>query len=63
MGLGYIAPGKNADAMAFAREVTKHIKDAFKREVHIRIAIGGNPNRIAFSSRYADLADFESAMA
>ena len=56
-----IAPGKNAEAMAFAHKVTKYIKDAFKRDVKISMPIGGNPNRIAFSSRYADLAEFESA--
>jgi hypothetical protein len=56
-----IAPGKNPDAMAFAHKITKYIKDTFKRDIHISMPIGGNPNRIAFSSRYADLAEFESA--
>ncbi len=56
-----IAPGKNADAIAFAHKVTQYVKDKFKRDIHISMPIGGNPNRIAFSSRYADLAEFESA--
>jgi len=55
-----IAPGKNADAIAFAHKATQYTKDKFKRDTQISIPIGGNPNRIAFSSRYADLAEFES---
>ena len=55
-----IAPGKNADAMAFAHKVTQYVKDKFKRDTHISMPIGGNPNRIAFAARYKDLAEYEA---
>jgi|SRR5271166_1144098 len=57
-----IAPGKNADAIAIAHNITKYIKDRFKRDVRMSMPIGGNPNRIAFASTYADLAELESAI-
>lgn len=57
-----IAPGKNVEAMAFAHQVIKLIKDKFGIIVHVSMPIGGNPHRIAWVSTYADLGEFEAAM-
>ena len=56
-----IAPGRNASAMAFAREVTAYLKGASGMELEILVPIGGNPNRITWTSRYADLAAYDNA--
>ncbi len=36
------------------------MKEAYKVELEISLPIGGNPQRIAWSSRYKDLAAFDA---
>jgi len=57
---GAIAPGKGAGAFAFAQKVAAYWKDNFHQELELRRPIGGNPNRIAFTSTYKDLAAFDA---
>ena len=51
-----IAPGKTGAMMAFAKEMSTYIKSHFGVELTVLTPIGGNPQRIAWSSRYQDLA-------
>jgi len=51
-----IAPGKTGDAIAFANQVAKHIKDKHGTALEMLMPIGGNPNRIAWHARYESLA-------
>jgi len=56
-----IAPGKTASAMAFAHQVSAYLKSTYGIELEVLMPIGGNPNRIGWSTRYADLATMEVA--
>ena len=56
-----IAPGKAAEAMAFAQQVTKLVKDKFGVELRTSVPIGGNPDRIAFVTTYPSMAELETA--
>ncbi len=58
---GAIAPGKGAAAFAFAQKIVDYWRSNYDREIEILRPIGGNPNRIAFVSRYRDLAEFDAA--
>ena len=58
-----IAPGKDAAAIAFAREALAHLKKNYDVEGELLRPIGGNPQRIAWSLQYKDLAEFERARA
>ncbi len=55
-----IAPGKTTNAIAFAHQIAAYMKEAYKVELEISLPIGGNPQRIAWSSRYKDLAAFDA---
>lgn len=55
-----VAPGKTADAMAFAHAIAKLIKEKVGSDLRINVPIGGNPNRIAFVTVYASLSEFEA---
>lgn len=55
-----VQAGKMGGAMAFAHEISSYIKDAYGLQVETAIPVGGNPNRIGWSSRYADLAAMEA---
>ena len=57
-----IAPGKLANTLAFAKEVAAHITATTGTEVSIALPVGGNPNRIAWSTRHNSLADFDTMM-
>jgi hypothetical protein len=57
-----IAPGRLASTMTFAREVVAHITATTGAEVSVALPIGGNPNRIAWSTRHDSLADFDTMM-
>jgi hypothetical protein len=54
-----IAAGKTATAIAFAHEISAYMKEAYGLELEILLPIGGNPQRIAWSTRYKDLAAFD----
>ena len=55
-----IAPGKTSSAIKFAHEIAAYMKEAYKVELEILLPIGGNPQRIAWSTRYKDLAAFDA---
>jgi hypothetical protein len=55
-----VAPGKLADAMAFNQQVTKLAKDKFGLDVQASIPIGGNPSRMAWTTSYPSLAEFDA---
>ncbi len=55
-----IAPGKTATALGFAREVSAHMKASYGVEIEVLRPIGGNPQRVAWTARYKDLAAMES---
>jgi len=57
---GSIAQGKTADALAFASLITKLIKDKHGITIQWLVPVGGNPNRIAFTSNYESLAAWET---
>jgi len=61
--IGKIAPGKTAGAVAFAHEISAYMKDAYKVDLEVMMPIGGNPQRIAWSARYQDLAAFDAVSA
>jgi hypothetical protein len=58
-----IAGGKIGSAVAFAHEIASYVKDKHGLELEVLMPIGGNPNRIAWSSRYNSLADLEAMTA
>jgi hypothetical protein len=55
-----IAPGKTPSAIAFAHEIAAYMKEAYKVELEVLLPIGGNPQRIAWSARYKDLAAMDA---
>ena len=55
-----IAPGKTAVAIRFAHEIAAYSKSAFDVQLEVLSPIGGNPQRIAWSARYKDLAAMEA---
>lgn len=58
-----IAPGKTASAIAFAHEISAYLKTSVGVELEVLMPIGGNPNRIGWSTRYKDLAELEATTA
>jgi hypothetical protein len=57
-----ILPGKLTSAVATAKQLAVHFKDLTGVEASVSMPIGGNPNRIGWTSRYANLAALEAAM-
>lgn len=51
-----VAPGKMGNAVAFAHEICTYMKSAHKLDLEVLLPIGGNPQRIAWSTHDADLA-------
>jgi hypothetical protein len=58
-----IAPGKTREAMAFAVQIAKLVKDKYGITIEIRLPVGGNPNRIAWHARYESLAEWDISQA
>ncbi len=54
-----IAPGKTVGAIGFAHQVAAYLKASAGIELEVLMPIGGNPNRITWSGRYPNLAEFE----
>jgi hypothetical protein len=54
-----IAAGKTPSAIAFAHEIAAYMKEAYKLELEVMLPVGGNPQRIAWTTRYKDLAAFD----
>ncbi len=55
-----IAAGKTASAIGFAHEIAAYMKDAYSLQLEILLPVGGNPQRIAWSTRYKDLAALDT---
>lgn len=55
-----IAPGKTASALGFAHEIAAYMKSTYGVDLEVLLPIGGNPQRIAWSTRYKDLAALEA---
>ena len=57
------APGKTGDAIAFANQIAKYIKEKYGTTFELLMPIGGNPNRIAWHARYESLVQLEALTA
>ncbi len=55
-----IAPGKVPDALAFAREISAYVEKSTGQVLHVGVPIGGNPNRVGWSTSYESLAAMEA---
>ena len=55
-----IAPGKVPNALAFAHEIARHIEKTTGQVLHVGVPIGGNPNRVGWSTSYESLAALET---
>jgi hypothetical protein len=55
-----IKPGKDMAAMGFAKEMVGYLKSKYQIDTELLRPVGGNPQRIAWSSRYADLAALDA---
>ncbi len=55
-----ITPGKTAAAIAFGKEIAAHMKNTYHVELEMLVPVGGNPQRLAWSARYADLAALDA---
>lgn len=58
-----VLPGKTRAAIGFAHEVAAYMKSAYGVDLEVLRPIGGNPQRIAWSARYKDLAALEAVNA
>lgn len=58
-----VAPGKLADALAFAKQISAFIKKQYGVELQVMMPVGGNPHRIAWRSEYASLGSMEEFQA
>jgi hypothetical protein len=58
-----IAPGKTGDAIAFANQIGKHIKENYGVTIELLMPVGGNPNRMAWHAHYESLAQLEALAA
>jgi len=58
-----IAPGKTGDAIVFANQVSKYIKEKYGTTLELLMPVGGNPNRIAWQARYQNLGEWEALSA
>lgn len=54
-----IAPGQTLSAMVFAREIVGYIKKTTGVQLEVMVPVGGNPNRVAWTTRYENLGSFE----
>ena len=57
---GAIAPGKTAEALTFAHQISKLIKEKHGVTIELLVPVGGNPGRIAWRSAYESLAQWEA---
>lgn len=58
----FIAPGKQAEALAFAQQIAKLVEKITSYKVGVSIPVGGNPFRVAWVLSLPDLAAVESSM-
>lgn len=55
-----IAPGKTGAALTFAKEIAAYMKGSYGVELEVLRPIGGNPQRVAWATRYPNLAALET---
>ena len=55
-----VKPGKQVAAMTFAKEISAFLKSSYHLDVEVLRPVGGNPQRIAWSTRHADMAAMET---
>ncbi|MEO8249512.1 MAG: hypothetical protein ABI589_09085 [Burkholderiales bacterium] len=55
-----IKPGKTPAAMGFAKQIAAFLKDGYQIDCEVLTPVGGNPQRVAWSIRYADLGAMET---
>jgi len=55
-----VRPGKHVAAMGFAKEISAFLKDSYHLDMEVLRPVGGNPYRIAWSTRHADMAAMEA---
>ncbi len=55
-----VKPGKTGAAMMFAKEIAAYLKSSHGVELEVLRPIGGNPQRVAWSARHADMATMEA---
>ena len=55
-----VKPGKQGAAVTFAKEISAFLKASYHLDMEILRPVGGNPQRIAWSARYADMAAMET---
>ena len=58
-----VKPGKQVAAMTFAKEIAAYFKSNHHVDMEVLRPIGGNPQRIAWSTRYPDMATMETLSA
>ena len=57
-----IAPGKLTSSLAFAKEIAAYITATTGATLSVAMPIGGNPNRVGWSTSFESLADFDAMM-
>jgi hypothetical protein len=58
-----IAPGKVADALAFAGEVIEYLGSAYGQKMQLMVPVGGNPHRLCWYTSYESLGEMEKFQA
>jgi len=58
-----IAPAKTPNAVAFARQMAKYLREKHGATLEVLMPVGGNPLRIAWRGQYESLAQWESLTA
>ncbi len=53
-------PGKLASAQAFAAEAVAYAKAKHGQDLVVSMPVGGNPNRIRWSTQFSSLAAYET---
>src|SRR3954469_1792095 len=58
-----VAPGKVAEAMAFAGEMIDYLGTSHGQKMQLMLPIGGNPHRLCWYTSYDSLAEMEKFQA
>jgi hypothetical protein len=58
-----VAPGKMADALAFAGEMNEYLSSAHGQKMQLMMPVGGNPHRLCWYTSYENLAAMEHFVA
>jgi hypothetical protein len=56
-------PARSGEAIACAHEIARHMQGTYGIEFEVMLPVDGSPQRIAWSSRYADLATLDAVSA